>query len=69
MPQGDTSSPYLVILVLDILLIRIKLDTKLLKVTINKEGYRKEDTADIKIPVNSCFVVNMTVVIVETKEN
>ena len=39
-PQGDTASPYLFILVIEILLIRIKLDNKLLKVTINAEGCR-----------------------------
>ena len=56
-PQGDTASPYLFILVMEILLIRIKLDNKLLKVNINKEGYRQEDGGYIKIPVNSCFAV------------
>ena len=40
-----------------------------MKVTINEEGYRKEDGGDIKIPVNSCFADNMTVMIVDTKEN
>ena len=37
--------------------------------TVNEEGYRKEEGGDIKIPVNSCFADDMTVVIVETKEN
>ena len=39
-PQGDTASPYLFIMVPEILLIRIKLENKLIKVNINKEGYR-----------------------------
>ena len=67
-PQGDTAFPYQFILVLEILLIRIKLDNKLIKVNITKEGYKQEDGGDIKIPVNSCFADDMTVVIVETKE-
>ena len=33
-PQGDTALPYLVILVLEILLMRIKLDDKLIKADI-----------------------------------
>ena len=68
-PQGDTASPYLFILVLKILLIRIKLENKLLKVTISAEGNKKEDSRDIKIPVNSCFADEMKVVINETREN
>ena len=68
-PQGDTASPYIFILVLEILLIRIKLDNKLLKVTINANGYKQEDGGDIKIPVNSCFADDMTVVIQQTKDN
>ena len=69
MPQGDTASPYLFILVLEILLICIKLDDKLIKVNIKKDGFKQEDGGDIKIPVNSCFADDMTVVISETKEN
>ena len=33
-----------------------------------KEGYKPEDGGDIKIPVNSCFADDRTVVIVETKK-
>ena len=65
MPQGDTSFPYLFILVLEILLIRIKLD-KLIKVNIKKEGFKQEDGGDIKILLNNCFADDMTV---ETKES
>ena len=68
-PQGDKASPYLFILVLKIILIRIKLENKLLKVTINTEGYKKEDGGDITNPVNSCFADDMMVVIIETREN
>ena len=68
-PQGDTASPYLFILVLEILLIRIKLDNKLLKVDIKKEGFKPEDGGNLKIPVNRCFADDMTVVIKETKES
>ena len=68
-PQGDTASPYIFILVLEILLIRIKLDNNLLKVNIKADGYKQEDGGDINIPVNSCFADDMTVVIKETKEN
>ena len=45
------------------------MDDKLLKVNIKKDGFKQEDGGDIKIPVNSCFADDMTVVISETKEN
>ena len=68
-PQGETASPYLFILVLEILWIHIKLDNKLIKVNIKKDGFKQEDGGDIKIPVNQCFADDMTVVFKETKEN
>ena len=41
----------------------------MIKVNIKKDGFKQEDGGDIKIPVNSCFADDMTVVISETKEN
>ena len=62
-PQGDTASPYLFILVLEILLLRIMLDDGVTKVKLNKPNYSKEDGGNLWIPVLQCFADDMTCVI------
>ena len=42
-PQGDTASPYLFILVLEILLLRILLDDNVTKIKLAHQTYNKED--------------------------
>ena len=68
-PQGDTASPYLFILVLEILVLRIMLDDDVTKVRIMKDNYRPEDGGNLWIPVLQCFADDMTCVIEETERN
>ena len=68
-PQGDTASPYLFILVLEILLLRIMLDERVTKIKLNTPNYSKEDGGDLDIPVLQCFADDMTCVIEETEKN
>ena len=68
-PQGDTASPYLFILVLEILLLRIMLDDNVTKIKLNNPNYNKEDGGDLSIPPLQCFADDMTCVIEETEKN
>ena len=62
-------SPYLFILVLEILLLRIMLDDKVTKIMLTNPNHREEDGGSINIPVLQCFVDDMTCVIEETERN
>ena len=68
-PQEDTASPYLFILVLEILLLRIMLDDNVTKVKISNDNYRTEDGGNLWIPALQCFADDMTCVIEETEKN
>jgi hypothetical protein len=68
-PQGDTASPYLFILVLEILLLRIMLDDNVTKIKLTQPTYNKEDGGKLPIPPLQCFADDMTCVIEETKKN
>ena len=66
MPQGDTASPYLFILVLEILLLRIQMDPNLERIKLEVRNYKPEDGGNI--PILQVFADDMTVVIKETVE-
>ena len=66
---GDTASPYLFILVLEILLLRIMLDDNVTKIKLTQPTHNKEDGGDLTIPPFQCFADDMTVVIEETEKN
>ena len=68
-PQGDTASPYLFILVMEILLLRIMSSKTLTKIKLTNPDHRDEDGGSIKIPVLQCFADDMTCVIEETERN
>ena len=68
MPQGDTASPYLFILVLEILLLRIQLDPNLERMKLEVRNYKPEDGGNLNIPILQVFADDMTVVIKETVE-
>ena len=50
-PQGDTASPYIFILVLEILLLRIMHDDNVTKIKLTHHMHGKEDGGSILIPV------------------
>ena len=66
-PQGDTASPYLFILVLEVLLLRILLDDNVTKIKITHPTH-KEDGGDLPIPPLQWFADDMTCVIEETEK-
>ena len=68
-PQGATASPYLFILVLEILLLRVMLDDNVTKIKLSNPGHRDEDGGATNIPVLQCFADDMTCVIEETERN
>ena len=68
-PQGDTASPYLFILVLEILLLRILLDDNVTKIKLTHPTHKKEDGGDLNISPLQCFADDMTCVIEETEKN
>jgi hypothetical protein len=68
-PQGDTASPYLFILVLEILLLRIMLDNNITKIKLTHPTYNKEDGGNLPIPPLQCFTDDMTCVIEDTEKN
>ena len=67
-PQGDTASPYLFILVLEVLLLRILLDDNVTKIKITHPTHNKEDGGDLPIPPLQWFADDMTCVIEETEK-
>jgi hypothetical protein len=68
-PQGDTASPYLFILVLEILLLRIMLDDNVTKIKLTHPTYNKEDGGYFPMPPLQCFADDMTCVIEEAEKN
>ena len=68
-PQGDTASPYIFILVLEILLLRIKHDPTLKFLKFNVPGFKPMDGGDLQINPLKCFADDMTAIMEETKEN
>ena len=68
-PQGDTASPYLFILVLEVLLLKIQLDPNLERIKLEVRNYKPEDGGNLNIPILQVFADDMTVVIKETVEN
>ena len=68
-PQGDTASPYIFIIVLEILLLRIKHDKNLTFLKFNIQGYNKMDGGDMRIDPLQCFADDMTAIMEETEAN
>ena len=68
-PQGDTASPYLFILVLEILFLRIMLDDDVTKIRLTHPTAKKEDGGSLDIPCLQCFADDMTCIIEETEKN
>ena len=68
-PQGDTASPYIFIIVLEILLLRIKHDKNLTFISFEEEGYEKFDGGNLKVDPLKCFADDMTVIMEETTQN
>ena len=61
-PQGDTASPYIFIIVLEILLLRIKHDKNLTFLKFNVPGFNKMDGGDLSIDPLQCFADDMTAI-------
>ena len=57
-PQGDNASPYLFILVLEIVL-----DDNVTKIKLTHPTHRKEDGGSLDIPCLQCFADDMPCVI------
>jgi hypothetical protein len=68
-PQGDTASPYLFILVLEILLLRIKHDKNITLIKFETPGYTDMDGGKLTISPLLCFADDMTAIMEETEEN
>ena len=68
-PQGDTASPYIFIIVLELLLLNIKCNTKITIVQLNIVGCKPEDGGNLEIPQLQCFADDMTVIVEETENN
>ena len=49
-PQGNTASPYLFILVLEILLLKIQLDNNVTKIKLRNDLSKREDGGNLDIP-------------------
>ena len=69
MKQGDIASPYIFIIVLEILLLRIKHDKNLTFLKFNEPGFDDMDGGNLKINPLQCFADDMTAIMEETKEN
>ena len=68
-PQGDTGSPYIFIIVLEILLLRIKNDKDLPFLKFSEPDYDDMDGGNLKIKPLQWFADDMTALMEETKEN
>ena len=68
-PQGDTASPYIFIIVLEILLLRIKHDPNLKFLKFNVPGFDPMDGGNLKIDPRQYFADDMTAIMEETEEN
>ena len=67
-PQGDTASPYIFIIVLEILLLRLKNDPGILKLNILPHD-NPEDNNDVNIDPLAVFADDMTILMKETEDN
>jgi hypothetical protein len=68
-PQGDKASPYIFIIVLEILLLRIKHDPNLKFLKFNFPGFDPMDGGNLNIDPLQCFADDMTAIMEETEEN
>ena len=68
-PQGDTASPYIFIIVLEILLLRLKHDPNLKFLKFEMEGYTALDGGNLEVEPIKRFADDMTAVMEETEEN
>ena len=68
-PQGDTASTYIFIIVLEILLLQIKHDKDLTFMKFNVPDYDDMDGGNLKNDPLQCFADDMTAIMEETKEN
>ena len=69
MPQGDTASPYIFIIVLEILLLRLKHDPNLKFLKFEVEGHSAYDGGNLEVEPIKSFADDMTAVMEETEEN
>ena len=68
-PQGDTASPFIFILVLEILIIKLMNDPILTPLKLSNQEFKDEDGGNLEIPPLHCFADDMTVILEETEEN
>ena len=68
-PQCDTASPYIFLIVLEILLLRIKHDDKLTFMRFEIPGFENCDGGNLNIDPLKCFADDMTAIMEETKNN
>ena len=68
-PHGDTASPYIFIIVLEILLLRIKHDLNLKFMKFNVPGFDPMDGGNLNVDPLQCFADDMTAIMEETEEN
>ena len=61
-PQGDTASPFIFIIVLEILILRIKNDPNLTKIQLNIPNMKDKDGGVLEIPQLHCFADDMTAI-------
>ena len=66
--QGDTASPYILTLVLEILLLRIKHDPNLKFLKFNVPGFEPMDGGNLQIKPLQCFADDMTAIMEEIKK-
>ena len=68
-PQGDTASPYIFIIVLEILLLRLKHNKELTFIKFEFEEYTDCDGGKLEVELIKSFADDMTAVIEETEKN
>jgi hypothetical protein len=68
-PQGDTASPYIFIIVLEILLLRIKHDPDLKFLKFNVPGFDPMNGGNLNVDPLQYFADAMTAIMEETEEN
>ena len=68
-PQGDTASPFIFILVLEILILRLLNEPTLKPIKLEKPNYKNNDGGNLVIPPLHCFADDMTAIFEETEEN
>ena len=68
-PQGDTASPFIFIIVLEILLLRIRYDPTLIPIKLEIADHKPIDGGNLEIPPLHCFADDMTAIYEETEQN